>query len=88
MAVLLVNGNQGLPHGIRSIMMSYIDELIAPDTFSNTNLGESVTEEPGLNIVGLHSSIKYRKGPIYYGKEFTEFKEPHDFLVPLYPVLI
>ena len=88
MAALLMDGDQGLPHGVGSVVMGDVNELIASDAFPNKEFSESVIEEPGLGIIGLHSNIRYRKGPIYYGKEFTEFKEPHDFFLPLYPVLI
>ena len=86
-AALLVYGNQGLSHGIGSIAMSDIDELIVSDALPNKDLGKSVIEKPSLGIFGLLISIGHRESPINNGKEFTELKKPHDFFLPLSPVI-
>src|ERR1700724_164594 len=54
MAALLMDGDQALLHGVGSVAMGDVNELIASDAFPNKDFGESVVEEPGLGIIGVH----------------------------------
>ena len=88
MAAFFMYRNQGFPHGVRGVAMSDIDELIGCDTLSNKDFSKVVIKKPCLVIFGLYISIGHWKCPIDNGEEFTEFKESHDFFLPLSPIVI
>jgi hypothetical protein len=78
MAAFLVDRNQGLPHGVGSVTMGDIDELINSNAFSNWALANMSLKIQALALLGCTSasgngSSQSLKNPMISSFHCTQF---------------